>query len=357
MRAVDIIAKYKQKKFLYEQLKEAVNEFIEEILENKTKINIHSVRARTKSIDSLAEKVRRPGKDYDSLSEIKDLTAVRIVTYFDDEIDVVGEILEDNFNIDPRHSIDKRKGFDYQEFGYSSLHKVARFKSNTLPVKQNDKLSGLFFEIQIRTILQHAWAEIEHDLGYKYKEEIPDSINRRFARLSALLEVADDEFISLRDDLEKYEDNIQLQIKEQPGDVDINKFTLGQFMKVDEVMQNLTAYIDEWSQNLPRKTTGKDFFLGEAARGIKLIGVRNIAELKEIISDYEQLVKDSFDLVFARDKELPGWSPSMILFALILIYGAVNFKRKDLQNLYAELGFRPRENFKKKVRNKAENIL
>ena len=357
MRAVDIIAEYKQKKYLYEQLTQAANEFIEEILQNKTEINIHSVRARTKSIDSLAEKVRRPAKNYDSLPEIKDLTAVRIVTYFADEIDVVGKILENNFNIDPKHSIDKRKSFDYKEFGYSSLHKVAKFKPENLTENHPEELSDLFFEIQIRTILQHAWAEIEHDLGYKYKEEIPDSINRRFARLSALLEVADDEFISLRDDLEKYEVKIQSKIKEQPEKVDINKLTLEQFMKVDKVMQNLTKYIDEWSQNLPRKTTGKDFFLGEAAKGIKLIGVENIADLKEIISDYEELIQDSFDLVFARDKELPGWSPSMILFALILVYGAVNYKHKDLQNLYAELGFRPRENFEEEVRNSAENLL
>ncbi len=357
MRAVDIIADYKNKKYLYERLTEAADEFIGEILENNTDINIHSVRARTKSVESLAEKVRRPGKDYDSLSEIKDLTAVRIVTYFADEIDEVGGVLENYLDIDPRHSIDKRKSFDYQEFGYSSLHKVARFKLDERPASMQDELSDLFFEIQIRTILQHAWAEIEHDLGYKYKEEIPDSINRRFARLSALLEVADDEFISLRDDLEKYEDKIQQQIKDQPGDVDINKLTLEQFMKIDEIMQNLNAYIDEWSQNLPRKTTGKDFFLGEAVKGLKLIGMSNIAGLKEIISEYEQLVKESFDLVFARDKELPGWSPSMILFALILIYGAVNYDRDDLQNLYAELGFRPRENFEKKVRNKAEDLL
>ena len=357
MRAVDIIAEYKQKQELYEELTVTVNNFIEGILEDRTKINIHSVRARTKSVDSLAEKVRRPEKNYENLAEIKDLTAVRVVTYFADEIDVVGEILESNFNIDLRHSIDKRKNFDYQEFGYSSLHKVARFKPETLPMEKRDKLAELYFEIQIRTILQHAWAEIEHDLGYKYKEEIPDTINRRFARLSALLEVADDEFISLRDDLKKYEKKIQSEIQEKPEKVDINKLSLEQFMEVDEVMKNLTAYIDEWSRNLPRKTTGKDFFLGDAVKGIKLIGVENIAGLKQIISSYEELVKDSFDLVFARDKELPGWSPSMILFALILIYGAVNYEQKDLQRLYAELGFRPRRNFEKRVREKAEKLL
>lgn len=353
MRAVDIIAEYKQKQDLYYQFTENVKEILDEILSDRAEINIHSVRARTKSVDSLAEKVRRPGKDYDELSEIKDLTAVRIVTYFADEIDVVGKILENRLTVDPRHSIDKRKGFDYHEFGYNSLHKVAKLKSGHLSGDKFDKFKGLYFEIQIRTILQHAWAEIEHDLGYKYKEEIPDSINRRFARLSALLEVADDEFLSLRDDLEEYEIEIQNQIRESPEQVGINKLTLQQFMEVDKTMQNLTSYIDEWSQNLPRKTTGKDFFLGDVVRGMKIIGVNNIRVLQNVLADYENLIKNSFDLVFARDKELPGWSPSMILFALILIYGAVNYQGSKLQNFYDKLGFRPRENFERKVRQQA----
>ena len=47
-------------------------------------------------------------------------------------------------------------------------------------------------EIQIRTVMQHAWAEIEHDLGYKSKEDIPDKYRRQFSILAGLIELADD---------------------------------------------------------------------------------------------------------------------------------------------------------------------
>jgi len=55
-------------------------------------------------------------------------------------------------------------------------------------------------EIQVRTILQHAWAEIEHDLVYKSPADIPFRVRRRFASLAGLLEIADREFESLRQD-------------------------------------------------------------------------------------------------------------------------------------------------------------
>jgi len=357
LRAVDIIAEYRKKKDIYEMLTEAVEKKLGSLLSGQEDINVHSISARTKSVESLAEKVRRPEKQYSCLADIKDLTAVRVVTYFSDEIDLVDNVIENNLIIDSEHSIDKRDSFDYHEFGYSSLHKIAALPGDELCEGCGEELADRQFEIQIRTILQHAWAEIEHDLGYKYKEEIPDNINRRFARLSALLEVADDEFLSLREDLDSYEDEIQQEIRQNPGSLEINKLTLEQFMEVNASMQRLTSYIDIWSENLPRKTTGKDFFLGDAVQGMRLIGMDTLNELEELLTRYEPLIRESFDLVFARDKALPGWSPSMILFALVLIYGAVNYSAGRLQDFYDRLGFRPGPQFKEEVRQRAEDLL
>jgi hypothetical protein len=54
-------------------------------------------------------------------------------------------------------------------------------------------------EIQIRTVLQHAWAAISHKLQYKREDDVPAPLRRKLFRLSALFELADDEFISLRE--------------------------------------------------------------------------------------------------------------------------------------------------------------
>ena len=60
------------------------------------------------------------------------------------------------------------------------------------------ELNNLWFEIQIKTILQHSWAEIEHDLGYKTEFEVPRNIRRSFSKAASLLETVDDIFSDIR---------------------------------------------------------------------------------------------------------------------------------------------------------------
>ena len=68
-------------------------------------------------------------------------------------------------------------------------------------------------EIQVSTILQDAWAEIEHDIVYKSPEDIPFRLRRRFACLAGLLEIADREFESLRQDEMVVRQAVQSRIK------------------------------------------------------------------------------------------------------------------------------------------------
>jgi ppGpp synthetase/RelA/SpoT-type nucleotidyltranferase len=102
------------------------------------------------------------------------------------------------------NTIDKRKTLSPNVFGYLSVHYVVSFDKNRLKKKAFADYKDIRFEIQIRSILQHAWAEIEHDLGYKSEIEVPDEIRRKFSRLAGLLEIADSEFISLRDISKNY---------------------------------------------------------------------------------------------------------------------------------------------------------
>jgi len=85
---------------------------------------------------------------------------------------------------------------------------------------------GLKAEIQIRSILQHGWAEIEHDLGYKTNISLPNHLRRRLSLLSGLLELADSAFLTIRDELKKYENELPTLIQYQPEKVLIDKVSL-----------------------------------------------------------------------------------------------------------------------------------
>jgi hypothetical protein len=91
------------------------------------------------------------------------------------------------------------------------LGKVSHGKMNTTRsgLAEYQSYKDLKLEVQVRTILQHAWAEMEHDIQYKSPNAIPTLIKRRFIALAGLLEIADREFQTLQDENERHESNIE----------------------------------------------------------------------------------------------------------------------------------------------------
>lgn len=164
-------------------------------------IKIHVVDGRVKSLESLRHKLARPDRTYASLWSITDLVGLRVTVYFEDAIVDVARVLEEHLAVDYAHSIDKLRFDDHRRFGYRSLHYV-------FPFGGAEGAAGVppeaRFEVQVRTVVQHAWAEVEHDLGYKSLDAVPEAIRRRFSRVASLLEIADEEFVSIRRALEAH---------------------------------------------------------------------------------------------------------------------------------------------------------
>jgi putative GTP pyrophosphokinase len=104
---------------------------------------------------------------------VTDLVGARVITYFADDVDRVARIIRnlDNFEIDPRNSVDKRRALQADQFGYQSLHLVALLSKRRI-FTENREFEGLKIEIQIRSLLQHTWAEIEHAY-YKAERTLP----------------------------------------------------------------------------------------------------------------------------------------------------------------------------------------
>lgn len=159
----------------------------------------HTVTSRVKSQESLRGKLARPGREYSDLTEVTDVAGVRITTYFADDVDKVAEYIGRWFDVDADNSTDRRDTLDPDRFGYLSIHHIVGFGTNREAFPEYGQYGGMKAEIQTRSILQHAWAEIEHDLGYKTRERVPREIRRRFSALAGLLEIADREFRSLRE--------------------------------------------------------------------------------------------------------------------------------------------------------------
>ncbi|PSU86427.1 hypothetical protein C0W42_20720, partial [Photobacterium kishitanii] len=193
------------------------------------KIVVHSVSSRVKERSSLENKAKQKNK-YESIDDVTDIVGVRIITHYSDDVDEIASIVEREFEIDHINSIDKRSSLDPDKFGYLSVHYVAKINNDRDKLLEYQPFKNIKFEIQIRSILQHTWAEIEHDTGYKSEIEIPSHIRRQFSRLAGLLEIADSEFISIRNSLISYEKEVTDKIEDSVEDLLIDSITLEHFI-------------------------------------------------------------------------------------------------------------------------------
>jgi len=123
--------------------------------------------------------------------QINDVVGARIITYHSTEIPRVIETLERMFTV--LRSVDKAAETRISGgFGYGSHHLILKVTPQT---EDLEAYSGLVFEVQLRTILQHAWAEFEHDIRYKGTGTGADPvIDRSFTLAAGLIELADQQF-------------------------------------------------------------------------------------------------------------------------------------------------------------------
>lgn len=197
------------------------------------KINVAQLQYRVKDLDSIDRKWEIHA--YSRPDQLTDLIGVRIVTFYEDEVLAVSEMIRREFLIDSTNSGNKWVDRLPEEFGYRSEHLVASLGSPRSEQAEWRPFNDLKFEFQVRSELQHAWASVSHKLDYKAPSSVPNEIRRRLFRLSALLELADQEFVLIRNEIRKVVDEFRNDIGNGRLDIPLNQISLAEFLaaKVD----------------------------------------------------------------------------------------------------------------------------
>ncbi len=173
-----------------------------------------TVKWRVKSFDScfskLVRRVREAGEHSDTM-ELTDLLGIRFVCPFLEDIERIEQRLRDRYEVLEV----ERKGskYSFHEFGYDSTHYLIRMPAEIA------RLCGLpqelSCELQLRTILQDAWAEVEHELIYKADfSPLDDPLRRKLAALNANLSLSDTIFQEIRD----YQRELQRELEKRRGE-------------------------------------------------------------------------------------------------------------------------------------------
>ncbi len=276
-----ILEDYRKQRDDFVKLGDTVHGMLDDIMK-ELGIGVLTIEHRVKTEKSLAGKLERSGGYYNTFEELTDILGLRIVCFLADEIDTIGKKVEESFVIDWENSSDKRALIKEDTFGYLSLHYIC-----SLPFGEQwpDEICGKKFEIQIRTILQHAWAVIEHDIGYKSDFGVPRDISRQFARIAGILELADDEFIRARDAMVGYTEDIRLRIaKDEADDIRINMISLKEYVMKNPRMQSLIKEIAALS-NAEIQEIDPESYIDQLA----FLGVTTLGGIEALIKDNKEL--------------------------------------------------------------------
>ncbi|WP_408070564.1 GTP pyrophosphokinase family protein [Butyrivibrio sp. JL13D10] len=294
---------------------------------DRSNIRIMQLPSRIKSWESIEEKFMKKPDRYSKVEDLSDILGLRVICYFLYQVDEAAEAVKRVFDWDIEHSEDKRLSLPPEAFGYLSLHIQCSLRKD---MGYPEELTGLSFEIQLRTILQHAWAEIEHDLGYKTVLEIPKTVRREFARIAGLLEIADDTFDKIKDTIGEYERETLQRIHDDTADtMTLDILTLNAFMKHSLAMQTL---LDDMAE----LTGGKVLQVGAEAYLPMCMefGLENLGDLHELVNEERDHVLELLKhaLQFSDLEEITSNAALFYLFRSKMIWG--DYSGKEIRDIY-----------------------
>lgn len=279
---------YTEKRLIYEKFCDEITAILRELFDDK-KITYIDITSRAKTVESFTEKCSKD-KYTDPIMEIQDLSGIRITAYTNSEVDKITDILKTEFVIDEANSIDKKKVIEVDRFGYLSVHFVASLRNEYTKIHKYKKYDGLKFEIQVRTLLQHVWSEIEHDRNYKFKGALPKEIKRRFYMIAGVLEMVDKEFDLLTEDITHYANDVERRIENRDFNIELSDTSITTYFQFKYIDIDFKGSCDE-----------------KIIEELRNFGIKSILDIDELIERIDKDKMHSLLEFYSNDKSTIGF--------------------------------------------------
>lgn len=241
------------------------------------------VSYRTKELLSIIKKIKKKQQEKEySYNSLTDKLGVRIICVFEFELNEVDRLLKEICDI---KSVEYKKDIlEYDALGYQSNHYDVTVKPQSKKFRSINQIEGYIFEIQVRTLNQHAWSNAAHQLSYKQDVELPKEMKRRLYRLLSLYELADQEI-----------DLINKFIKSQNSNMPMNGILQNiegkfyKFAKIDYDREISALYLDGFSrifddEQIEEISIHIHSFLTENEKRIENIYRSNSCRFHEVLS-------------------------------------------------------------------------
>ena len=249
----------------YEQLCAEVEYILRKKIAGQN-IETSSITSRAKTLNSFLEKLQR--KHYDApFTQLTDLAGVRVVCLYRSDIAKVTDIIRSDFVV--VEDVDKTSELRVDQFGYGARHFIVRLGKTSSGARYDD-LKQLVCEIQVRTVVQDAWAIIQHHMVYKRESQVPSQLQRKLNSLAGLFETVDDQFERIREDREAY-------VVELRGSADTGSAFLENELNLDSFKEYLT-----W--RFPKRAI--EAFGGQARMvldGLTTVGCKTLRHVEDMV--------------------------------------------------------------------------
>jgi ppGpp synthetase/RelA/SpoT-type nucleotidyltranferase len=270
----------------YEANARELKKRLKSALKRDERIHLHAVDVRVKKRRDLLRKLRKKVQT-DPILHVEDIIGVRVITYYRDDAVWVEQTLQDLLQVHPGSYVNKADMLDDTEFGYRSIQFVVTMPwvsrdANRMPelmrkMVQVPSLSPAVAEVQIRSILEHAWAETEHGLQYHGASMLSRGLRRRFALTAALVENVDEQLIAIRD-------GILLDRARDTGTTDVIEMNLQRIIETDRASRALDTRIAD-ALDLPLVKAPKH--QREVERAVLAAGLRTDHQIRAALAEQD----------------------------------------------------------------------
>lgn len=331
----NIVSEFEKKRPIYEKFGNKLTAFLKQRLK-EIDIEDAIIKDRAKKVNSFREKITRPDKNYiDPLNQITDLTGVRVIVFYGDQIQIVEDIVNSEFDVDPGLSVDKSKTLKPNTFGYLSVHYIIKLSVDKENHDDWKEFKGLRAEIQIRTSLQDAWATVSHALQYKKETDVPDNLKRKLFRLAGLFELADEQFESIKNESLQRIVEVRKQLKEgKTNEIKIDFLSISQFLSASTMMREAINFANNYrilgnQEILEHYNKADSSLVTEECLRLK---IDNIEMLEQVLRNTEKGNEEFFKQI----SQGRTWKAShaFILFLLIIKAHTGKYEANYLVNKY-----------------------
>jgi len=313
LRGQMILECFEEQQETFRIMERIVRENLRKMLDDNNVI-VTAIETRIKTSQSLAGKLKLKGYKYSTVFDLTDLIGARIITFYSDDIDKISALVGKTFEVDWQQSVDKRKSHELDSFGYMSLHYICQIPPSMYKDNAHPLVNKLKFEIQMRTALQHVWANMYHDTGYKSGIEVPAEYLRNLNRLAGILELADDEFSRIRLNINNYRRQVtNLVHSGKFEDIPLNGDTFRSYLELkpfDKLLQKIAAI----NQAEIYQASEWPFYFAFIAMGFK-----NLGDIDNLVKKYSD---DAYKLALAEigETDLDIISASVAVQNLCAVY-------------------------------------